>query len=132
AAEERRKEAQRHADVFLQPGPDGMATLGAELTADEAAEAYAVLDELAKLAKADGDERPVGLIRTELFSLLLRRPGGPGQPDVAARLVITATLDSLAGGSAAAGSVNGLAITAAHVRELLARIGALGLSCPES
>ena len=132
AAEQRRREAQRSADVFLQPGADGRATLGADLDADEAVEAYAVLDELAKLAKADGDRRPIGQIRAELFSLLLRRPGGPGQPDVAAHLIITATLDSLAGVSVAAGSVNGLAITAAHVRELLARIGALGLTAPEN
>ena len=131
AVDERRQEAERHADVFLQPGPDGRATLGADLDADEAVEAYAVLDELAKMAKADGDERPIGQIRAELFSLLLRRPGGHGQPGVAAHLTITATLDSLAGVSVAAGSVNGLAITAAHVRELLARIGALGLTCPD-
>jgi hypothetical protein len=131
ASDERRAEAEKQADVFLQPGQDGRSTLGADLPADEAAEAYAVLDELAKMAKADGDERPIGQLRTELFSLLLRRPGGAGQPGVAARLTITATLDSLAGVSVAAGSVNGLAITAAHVRELLARIGALGLTCPE-
>ena len=36
--------------------------------------------QLARMAKADGDERPIGQLRTELFSLLLRRPGGPGQP----------------------------------------------------
>jgi len=131
AAEARRREAQRSADVFLQPGPDGRATLGADLDADEAAEAYAVLDELAKMAKADGDDRPIGQLRAELFSLLLRRPGGHGQPGVAAHLTVTATLDSLTGSSAVAGAVNGLAITAAHVRELLARIGALGLTCPE-
>jgi hypothetical protein len=131
AVDERRREAERAADVFLQPGADGRATLGADLAADEAAEAYGVLDELAKMAKADGDPRPIGQIRAELFSLLLRRPGGDGQPAVAARLTITATLDSLAGASVTAGSVNGLAITAAHVRELLARIGALGLTCPD-
>jgi hypothetical protein len=133
AAEARRTEARRRADVFVQPGADGMATLGAELSADEAAEAYAVLDQLARLAKADGDPRPIAAIRTELFSLLLRRPGGPDQPGVAARLIITATLDSLTGtgGSTGAGSVNGLAVTAAHARELLARIGALGLTAPD-
>ena len=96
-------EAEKSADVFLQPGADGMATLGAELPADEAAEAYAQIDELAKLAKADGDPRPIGQIRAELFSLLLRRPGGHGQPGVAAQLTITATLDSLAGVSVAGG-----------------------------
>jgi hypothetical protein len=131
AVDQRRQEAERHADVFLQPGSDGRATLGADLDADEAAEAYAVLDELARMAKADGDERPIGQLRAELFSLLLRRPGGHGRPGVAAHLTITATLDSLTGASVAAGSVNGLAITAAHVRELLARIGGLGLTAPE-
>ena len=131
AAAERRKEAERHADVFVQPGSDGRATLGADLDADEAAEAYAVLDELAKMAKADGDPRPIGQIRAELFSLLLRRPGGHGQPGVAAHLMITASLDSLAGASTQAGVVNGLAITAAHARELLTRIGAFGLTVPE-
>ena len=34
AAEERRKRARKTADVFLQPGADGMATLGADLPAD--------------------------------------------------------------------------------------------------
>jgi hypothetical protein len=131
AVDQRRAEAERSADVFLQPGPDGRSTLGADLPTDEAAEAYAMVDELAKLAKADGDERPIGQLRAELFSLLLRRPGGHGRPGVAAHLTITAALDSLTGVSVAAGSVNGLAITAAHVRELLARIGALGLACPE-
>ncbi|WP_344689005.1 DUF222 domain-containing protein, partial [Blastococcus jejuensis] len=86
AADQRREQAKRRADVFLQPGQDGMATLGAELSADEAAEAYALIDQLARLAKADGDERPIAAIRTELFSLLLRRPGGHGQPGVAAQL----------------------------------------------
>ncbi|WP_344689288.1 HNH endonuclease signature motif containing protein [Blastococcus jejuensis] len=131
AADQRRERAQRSADVFLQPGQDGMATLGAELSADEAAEAYALIDQLARLAKADGDPRPIAAIRVELFSLLLRRPGGPGQPGVAAQLTITATLDSLAGTATTAGTVNGLAVTAAHARELLARIGALGLHAPD-
>ncbi|RBY87781.1 HNH endonuclease signature motif containing protein [Blastococcus sp. TF02A-30] len=130
AAEERRKRARKTADVFLQPGADGMATLGADLPADEAAEAWAVIDALAKMAKADGDDRPIAALRTELFSLLLRRPGGAGQPPVTAHLTITATLDSLTGAGTAAGVVDGLVITAAHVRELLARIGALGLQNP--
>jgi hypothetical protein len=131
AAEQRRKDAKKHADVFVQPGADGRATIGAELDADEATEAYAVLDELAKMAKADGDERPVGEIRAELFSLFLRRPGGHGQPGVSANVTVSVALDSLTGAGTAAGVVDGLAITAAHARELLARIGALGLTVPE-
>ncbi|RBY89107.1 HNH endonuclease [Blastococcus sp. TBT05-19] len=130
AAEERRQQAEKSADVFLQPVQDGMATLGAELPADEAAEGYAMIDALARMAKADGDDRPIAQLRTELFSLLLRRPGGADQPPVAAHLTITATLDCLTGASTSPGWVNGLVITAAQVRELLARIGALGVQDP--
>ena len=39
-----------------------------------------MIDELARMAKADGDQRPIGQIRAELFSLLLRRPGGTASP----------------------------------------------------
>ena len=109
--------------MFLQPGQDGRATLGADLDGDEAAEAYAVLNELAKMAKADGDPRPIGQIRAELFSLLLRRPGGHDQPGVAAQLTITVALNSLTGAGTQPGAVDGLVITAAHARALLARIG---------
>src|SRR3954452_12114010 len=130
SAEENRERAQKDADVFVQPRPDGVATLGADLPADEAAEAYGLIDQLATLAKLDGDARPIRQIRTEIFSLLLRRPG-QGWPAVAAHLTITAALAALEGTSSAPGEVNGVAITPAHLRELLARVGALGLQAPE-
>ena len=47
-----------------------------------------------------------------------------------AHLTVTAALEALEGGQQP-GEVNGLAITAAHLRELLARVGALGLTAPE-
>src|SRR3954447_1489720 len=130
AADANREQAQRDADVFVAPRTDGVATLGADLPADEAAEAYDLIDSLAALAKADGDQRPIRQIRTEIFSLLLRRPGS-AWPGVAAHLTITAALDALEGGSTAPGDVNGFAITPAHLRDLLARVGALGLQTPE-
>src|SRR3954449_8280940 len=109
AAEQRRQEAQRDADVFVQPRGDGIATIGADLPAAEAAEAYELINQLALLAKADGDERPVRQIRTEIYSLLLRQPGLLG--GVQAHLTITATLESLQGDSTAPGQVNGFVIT---------------------
>ena len=42
---------------------DGMATLAGDMTADEAAACYDVIDQLATMAKADGDPRPIGQIR---------------------------------------------------------------------
>jgi hypothetical protein len=132
AVDKRRRTAQEQADVRAHPSHlEGMATLAAELPADEAAEAYDLIDQLARMAKADGDDRPIGQLRAEICSLLLRRPAGSGLPGVTAHLHITAALDALEGTSTTPGSVNGLPITAAHVRELLARLGALGLQAPE-
>jgi hypothetical protein len=108
-----------------------MATLGADLPADEAAEAHDLIDQLAAMAKADGDDRPIGQIRTEIFSLLLRRPGGTGLPHVRANVTVTAALASLEGTSTAPADVNGFVITAAHLRDLLRRVGALGLTAPD-
>jgi hypothetical protein len=107
-----------------------MATLAAQLPAEEAAEAYDLLDRLATMLKQDGDPRPIGQLRTVVFSELLRRPWEPGT-GVIAHLQIRASLGALAGSSAEAGEVNGLPITAAHLRELLARLDALGLRAPE-
>src|SRR4051812_25393323 len=120
AAEQRRQEAQRAADVFVQPTGDGMATIGANLPADQAAEAYELINQLALLAKADGDQRPIRQLRTEIYSLLLRNPGLLA--GVRANLTITATLESLEGGSAAPGTVNGFVITPGQLRDLLTRI----------
>jgi hypothetical protein len=129
AAEERRAQVQAGADVFLQPKGDGIATIGGDLPAAEAAEAYELIDRLAVLAKADGDERPIHQVRTEIFSLLLRCPGLLA--GVRATLAITATLETLEGGSGTPAEVNGLVITPAQLRHLLTRLDAVGLREPE-
>jgi hypothetical protein len=129
-ADENRAQALKDADVFVQPRTDGVSTLGADLPADEAAEAYDLIDQLAQMAKQDGDTRPIRQIRVEIFSLLLRRPGQVW-PGVRANLTITAALNALEGDSSAPGDVNGFAITPAHLRDLLTRVGAHGLQTPE-
>jgi Domain of unknown function (DUF222) len=131
AVDARRQDAQRQADVRRHPSHlEGMSTLAADLPADEAAEAYDLINQLAQMAKADGDPRPIGQVRAGVFSLLLRRPADSGLPGVTATVTITAALAALEGTAATPGEVDGLPITAAHVRELLARIGALGLRAP--
>jgi hypothetical protein len=130
-ADDRRELADENADVFVQPSGDGRATIGADLPADEAAEADDVIGQLAAMAKADGDDRPIGQIRTGIYSLLLRRPGSSGLPQVRANLTVTAALAALEGASTAAADVNGFVVTAAHLRDLLRRIGALGLTPPD-
>jgi hypothetical protein len=132
AVDKRRKDAKRQADVRAYPSHlEGMATLAAELPADEAAEGFDLIDQLAQMAKADGDPRPIGQIRAEVFSLLIRRPADHGLPEVTAKVTVTAALHALEGRTAEPGSVDGLPITATHVRELLQRLGALGLRAAE-
>ncbi|MGY1734986.1 DUF222 domain-containing protein [Geodermatophilus sp. SYSU D00684] len=131
AIDGRRTQAERHADVRLYDCPfDGMATLAADLPADVAAAGYAVVDALARMLKADGDPRPIGQLRTLVYADLLQRPWETGRPSVTAHLQVIATLSALTGRSQEAGQVNGLPITAAHLRELLIRLDALGLRVP--
>lgn len=131
AVDARRADARRQADVRVYPAHrEGMATLAAELPAEEAAEGFDLIDQLARMAEADGDPRPIGQLRAAVFSRLIRRPADSALPAVRAAVTVTAALDAAEGGSTAPGSVNGLPITAGHLRDLLARIGALGLRAP--
>ena len=132
AADERRAHAAEAADVHVHPSPtDGRSVLTADLPTDEAVECHDLVDQLARMLKADGDDRPIGALRAHVLSLLIRRPAGTGLPAVCANLTVTADLAALAGTGRTPGEVNGLPITAAHVRELLARVGALGLTTPD-
>ncbi|SDG10149.1 protein of unknown function [Blastococcus aurantiacus] len=129
AVEERRAEAQRAADVRTYPTADGMAALTAEMGAEEAAACYAVIDELAAMAKADGDERAIGQIRSAIHSMLILRPAH-GLGGMSVQLTVNAALDGLEGASDRGGDVAGFPITAAHLRELLRRVEAIGLTAP--
>src|SRR4051812_26348513 len=130
-ADRNRELAEKNADIFCEPGPDGRATLGGELNADEAAEGYDFMNTLARMAKSDGDPRPIGQIRSEIFSLLVRGAALSGAAGARADLTITAALESLEGTSTQPGTVNGYAITPEHLIALLRRVGALGLQTPE-
>ncbi|MGY1702205.1 DUF222 domain-containing protein [Geodermatophilus sp. SYSU D00766] len=131
AVDQQRKTAERRSDVRVYPSAsDGMSTLAADLPADVAAACHATVDALARMLKADGDPRPIGQLRTAVFADLLQRPWQAGMA-VTAHLQIIATLASLAGRSTQAGEVNGLPITAAHLRELLHQLDALGVQAPD-
>jgi hypothetical protein len=131
AADARHEHAKRAADVRAYDSGDGMATLAGDMTADEAAACYAVIDQLATMAKADGDPRPIGQIRAAIHAMLILRPADHGLPGVTVNLTVTAALDGLDGASTRGGEVNGFPISAAHLRELLRRVGALGLTTPD-
>jgi hypothetical protein len=109
-----------------------MATLATDMPAEDAAVCQDVINQIAWMLKADGDPRPIGQIRSAVHSLLIRHAADHGLPGgVRIQLTVTASLDSLSGTSDAPGEVNGHPITAAHVRALLARAGAIGLQDPE-
>ncbi len=131
AVEARRQEARQAADVRTYPTADGMAALTTELSAEDAAACYAVIDQVAAMAKADGDQRPIGQIRSAILAMLILRPADSGLPGVSLHLTVSAALDGVEGASTRGGEVNGFPITAAHVRELLRRVGALGLTAPD-
>ena len=85
AADERRAAAEKKADVHLYPSAvDGRSTLAVDLPTDEAVEAFDVVDQIATMLKADGDDRPIGALRAHVASLLIRRPADNGVPGVCA------------------------------------------------
>jgi hypothetical protein len=130
--DDRRQEAEKAADVRIYPSTwEGMATVTVDLPADEAAAVHDVLDRYAGMLKADGDARPIGQLRTRMFVDLVLRPWDTSRPPVTAQLQVSAPLSSLAGASAEAGEVGGLAITAGHVRDLVRRLEEAAVRAPE-
>jgi hypothetical protein len=132
AIDARRTSARQQADVRSYPSHlDGMSTLAADLPTPVSAECFDAVDQLAAMLKADGDPRPIGELRAAVLADLVRRPWDTSRTSVTAQLTITAALDALVGRTDQPGDVNGQPITAAHLRELLTQLGALGLQTPE-
>jgi hypothetical protein len=99
-----------------------------------------VIDGAAQLARTGGDDRPIGVLRAEAHAALVLQQGGDGRPAVTGHVTVVAPLPALRPGGAAADggplsgeggpSVDGVPITAAHLRELMAQLGALGVQSP--
>src|SRR5688500_7102534 len=136
-AKERRKRAEQRAEVRVYPTADGMSELLSEMPSPVAAACWSTIDELAWMRKNDGDPRPIGQLRALTHAELILRPWDTSRPAVTAVLTVVAPLPSLlpapAGTEHAPADVEGLAITAAHVRQLLAQLDAVcpgGLQAP--
>ncbi|MGY2066575.1 DUF222 domain-containing protein [Blastococcus sp. SYSU DS0619] len=145
-AEQRREQAERRAGVRAYPTADGMSVLASELPSSVAAAMWSVIDQAAQLARTAGDDRPIGLLRAEAHAALVLNPGGAEGAGFTAHVTVLAPLSALQdrrdepataetdGGRPPAGecgpAVTGQPITAAHLRELMAGIGALGLHAP--
>jgi hypothetical protein len=127
AAERRRKRAERAADVVVQSIGDGMAQVVTTMPAPLAAATFDTVDRYARMAKADGDERTLGQLRSAFHSHLVLRPWDASRPPVTAHLTIEVPLPALQQRPGAVAEVDGHAITAAHARELLESLDAV---CP--
>jgi hypothetical protein len=74
AADARRRQAEREADVILRPRPDGMAELSVCCPQPLAAAIRDTLDGYAHLARDTGDRRPLGQLRVGVLADLVLRP----------------------------------------------------------
>jgi hypothetical protein len=137
AAERRRVQGRAAADVRLRRSAhEGMAEVVAVLPQPVAAAVVSTVDGCARQAKADGDARPLGLLRAEALTALVVRPWDESRPSVTAQLRILAPLGALLADPANPGcggeptgiaEVEGEPVTAAHLRALLAAVDAV---CP--
>ena len=101
AADRRRKKAERAADVRVRSVGNGMSELIVELPTPVAAACRERVDTYARMAKEDGDERPIGRLRTSVASDLILRPWDTGREPVTAHLQVIAPLGALGGHSPA-------------------------------
>lgn len=160
AADRARKRAEREADVQVHGRRDGLADLTVTLQPDIAAACRDTADRYARMWKADGDDRPIGLLRTLVLADLVLRPWDTSRPSVTAHITIHAPLPALVppqpgadpgpptgtsapsdgpagedgAGPSQLGTVGGLPVTSAHLRELMARwsdAGLDGLTAPD-
>ncbi|MFD2093967.1 HNH endonuclease signature motif containing protein [Blastococcus deserti] len=130
ALDERRAEAARRADARTQPTGDGMSRLVVDLPVATAAACESAIRQHAEHLRADGDRRPIGVIRSAVVADLILRPWDTSRPSVTAQLVVHAPLAALAaeGGSARpAAEIAGQVVTAAECRELLEQLDMLGV-----
>ncbi|MCA0145122.1 HNH endonuclease signature motif containing protein [Blastococcus sp. LR1] len=139
-AEQRRQEAERRAGVRAYPTADGMSVLASEMPSAVTAAMWSVIDQAAQLARTAGDDRPIGVLRAEAHAALVLDPAGGAGPAFTGHVTVLAPLPFLRGPGAcrtapeaapeSGPTVNGIPITAAHLRELMAEIGALGVQAP--
>jgi hypothetical protein len=129
ALERRRRRAARRADVRVRPVDEGLSAFTAELPTAEAHACADAVRRYADLQRAGGDDRPIGVIRAGVVRDLILRPWDTTRPPVTAHLTIHADLPALdpASSDQPAAEIDGQVVSAAHCRELLERLGMLGL-----
>ncbi len=95
AAERRRKQSERTADVTIHGLGNGMSELRAIMPAQLAASTRDAVDSYARMAKADGAPGTLGQLRVGVLADLVLRPWDSSRPPVTAELTVIAPLDAL-------------------------------------
>ncbi|MGK5170507.1 HNH endonuclease signature motif containing protein [Geodermatophilus sp. CPCC 205761] len=130
AKERRRREAERRADVHVERTADDLGRLVIEGPLPAVHAARDAVDQYARWMRADGDDRPMGVLRSAAALDLILRPWDTSRPPVTAQLHIHAGVSSLrpdAPAGAAPAELDGQLISAAQCRELLASLDMLNL-----
>ncbi|RBY79245.1 HNH endonuclease [Blastococcus sp. TF02-09] len=133
AKERRRREAERRADVHVERTADGLGRLVIEGPLPVVHAARDAVAQYARWLRAEGDDRPMGVLRSTTALDLLLRPWDTSRPAVTAHLTIHAALPALradAPSGAAPAEVDGQLVSAMQCRELLASLDLLGLGTP--
>jgi hypothetical protein len=99
AAERRRKQAERTADVTIHGLGNGMSELRAIMPAPLAAATRDTIDSYARMAKADGAPGALGQLRVGMLGDLVLRPWDTSRPTVTAEVTVLAPMDALRPGS---------------------------------
>ncbi|MGR6965323.1 HNH endonuclease [Geodermatophilus sp. URMC 61] len=130
AKERRRTESERKADVHVERTADDLGRLVVEGPLPAVHAARDAVDRYARWMRADGDDRPMGVLRSAAALDLILRPWDTSRPPVTALLHVHAPLSSLrpdARAGAAPAELDGQLISAAQCRDLLASLDLLGL-----
>ncbi|MGY1616325.1 HNH endonuclease [Geodermatophilus sp. SYSU D00691] len=132
-SERRRKDAEELAHVRVAHHRDGMSELIAFLPTASATACADAVDQYARMLKADGDTRPIGLLRALVLEDLILRPWDTSRPPVTAQLHLTAPVRATRADATDVADLDGQPITGALLRDLLEQLDAVcpgGLQAP--
>ena len=135
ARQRRREEALRRVGVWVRRFDEGVSELVVQGPTPAVHAAYDMVDALARLRRADGDERPLGVLRAETGLDLMLRPWDTSRPPVTAQLVLHASTRALRSDGDPAqrqgpGELDGTVVSAAECRDVLAEVDMLDLTDP--
>ncbi|MBB3086643.1 DUF222 domain-containing protein [Geodermatophilus sabuli] len=95
AKERRRREAERRADVHVERTADDLGRLVVEGPLPAVHAARDAVDQYARWMRADGDARPIGVLRSAAALDLILRPWDTSRPSVTAQLHLHVAISSL-------------------------------------